>query len=161
MLKAVIRAPRSILRAIGQCFLIGALASSLSPAVAAASSVESAASHAYRLPSDRSKSGLSRIGGLDAGYAGQLHVSLTKSGACADIGSLSVVWPAGYRVRFHPTQLIDSAGNVVASDGQTVSAAGVIVGNASWPSASRCYGGGTLVAVHTPIEVSKRGLPFS
>jgi hypothetical protein len=34
------------------------------------------------------------------------------------------LWPAGYRVRFHPTELLSPNGNVVAHQNQKVSAGG-------------------------------------
>jgi hypothetical protein len=34
------------------------------------------------------------------------------------------LWPAGYRVRFHPTELLSPNGKVVAHEGQKVNAGG-------------------------------------
>jgi hypothetical protein len=63
-----------------------------------------------------------------AGFRGPFHASMRGGVACAWIGSegLPDLWPAGYRVRFHPTELIDPHGRVVARQGQVVSSAGGI-----------------------------------
>ena len=36
----------------------------------------------------------------------------------------SYSWPTGYRVRFNPTELLDPAGHVVATEGQVIKSAG-------------------------------------
>src|SRR5688572_18697902 len=43
---------------------------------------------------------------------GVFHAELTSEGACAWLGSgeTNYTWPAGYRVRFHPTVLLDPKG---------------------------------------------------
>lgn len=81
--------------------------------------------HDYRLPTDGWKPGDSA---LTAGLLGRFHATLTASGACAwmstpDQGTV-YLWPAGYRVRFHPTELVSPNGDVVAHQNQTVEAGG-------------------------------------
>jgi hypothetical protein len=39
-------------------------------------------------------------------------------------GREAVIWPAGYRARIHPLELVDAAGTVVARDGDRISVAG-------------------------------------
>lgn len=53
---------------------------------------------------------------------GNFEASLTKQGACAWLGPARyvTVWPAGYRVRFKPTELIAPDGRVAAKAGQYV-----------------------------------------
>lgn len=59
---------------------------------------------------------------------GPFHASVTDGKACAWLGSGdtegAVRWPAGYRVRFHPTVLLDPSGRVVAHEGDTISGGG-------------------------------------
>src|SRR3954469_18426801 len=63
---------------------------------------------------------------------GPFHAHMTARGACATIGKsdapVSYRWPSGYRVRFHPTQLLDAHGAVIAADGDQVKAAGGLTG---------------------------------
>jgi hypothetical protein len=55
-------------------------------------------------------------------WTGNFEASLTKQGACAWLGPAKyvTVWPAGYRVRFNPTELIEPDGQVAAKAGQYV-----------------------------------------
>jgi hypothetical protein len=61
---------------------------------------------------------------------GYFHATLLPNGvACAWLGGAQArptTWPAGWRVRFHPTQLINPAGKTIASEGQWVTAGGGI-----------------------------------
>jgi hypothetical protein len=116
------------------------------------------ATHEYSLPSDGWTT--NRVTSTSL-FGGTFHAGLTKSGAGAWIGPNAMLWPAGYHVRFNPTQLIDSRGRIVAKQGQRVSAGGELVGTASWPNASHCYAGGNLVAVTGSVFSGKRaGFPF-
>jgi len=51
---------------------------------------------------------------------------------CAWIASYDVLWPGGYRVRVHPTELIGPRGEVVSQQSEDVSIGGQLVGTASW-----------------------------
>jgi hypothetical protein len=75
------------------------------------------------LPSDGWKPGMAM---MLVGFRGPFHASMRGGVACAWIGSedLPDLWPAGFRVHFHPTELIDPQGHVVAREGQVVSSAG-------------------------------------
>jgi hypothetical protein len=133
------------------CSLGGVIAS-----VAAGASVvtSNARTHEYVLPTDGWK-----IGHPREGFGGYFHAALTKSGACAWIASYNVLWPAGYRVRFHPTELIGPRSEVVAVQGEDVSIGGQLVGTASWPQAFRCYKGGDLVAAQSLVLAGRRVFP--
>jgi hypothetical protein len=142
------------LRRLTACLLISLLGSVVSPLTADASVAgPNARTHAYGLPTDGWKTGHSR-----SGFGGPFHAALTKSGACAWIASDDVLWPTGYRVRFHPTELVGPSGEVVARQVEDVGIAGHLVGTASWPSASRCYKGGDLVAALSPVLAYPRGI---
>lgn len=67
-----------------------------------------------------------------ARISGAFHAALTADGACAWLGdgSADYLWPAGYRVRFHPTELLDRDGHVVARGGDLVDFGG------GWSAAS-------------------------
>lgn len=73
----------------------------------------------YPLPSDGWKAGEPEAGVI---LTGNFEASLTKQGACAWLGPAKyvTVWPAGYRVRFNPTELIAPDGRVVAKAGEYV-----------------------------------------
>jgi hypothetical protein len=73
----------------------------------------------FPLPSDGWKPGDPSLLALTGGT---FHAVLTTNGPCAWLGPdrRPFQWPAGYQVRFHPTELIDSSGRVVATEGQTV-----------------------------------------
>jgi len=55
---------------------------------------------------------------------GPLRVTVTSSGACAWIGVSPALFPAGYRVRLNPTEVLDPSGKVVATQGEVISSAG-------------------------------------
>lgn len=71
------------------------------------------------LPSDGWKPG---DGSLLALAFGPFHAVMTAEGPCAWLGATrsSFLWPAGYTVRFHPTELINAQGRVVATEGQKI-----------------------------------------
>jgi hypothetical protein len=94
---------------------------------------------------------------MEAISSAPFHATLTRSGACTPNGSVGYLWPAGYRVRFHPTVLLDPAGKVVAHQGQYITVGGGIVGTASWPSAARCYKDGSVFAIQSSIQVGRPG----
>ena len=82
----------------------------------------------YAVPSDGWKPG---DGAFLVGGDGSFFATLTPSGACAGWrsipagrGSINAAWPAGYRVRFHPTELVDATGNVVAHKGEAIGVGG-------------------------------------
>jgi hypothetical protein len=81
--------------------------------------------HEYQLPTDGWKPG---DGSLLMGIRGPFHAILTTSGACAWFGppnqGTDYLWPAGYQVRFNPTELIDPSGHVVARQGQMINGGG-------------------------------------
>jgi hypothetical protein len=110
-------------RAVVLMALLGTFVGPLIGGAAVASS--NARPHVYRLPSDGWRPGDAEMFAL---FQGQFHASRTSSGACASIvepgGRLSYLWPAGYRVRFHPTELLDPSGKVVARQGDEINTAG-------------------------------------
>jgi hypothetical protein len=59
-------------------------------------------------------------------FTGTFSARLTNSGACAWLGTrpAAFLWPPGYRVRFHPTELIDPKGRVVGVGGERLSSGG-------------------------------------
>ena len=78
----------------------------------------SPASKAMPLPSDGWRPGDPPMLALTAG---PFHAVMTAQGRCAWLGTAhqtTFLWPAGYEVRFHPVELIDVSGNVVATDGE-------------------------------------------
>jgi len=115
------------------------------------------ASRSYPLPSDGWRPGQ---GVLLAGSGWHFQATLSPSGACTSNDSVDYLWPSGYRVRFHPTELLDPKGRVVARQGQFMTVAGGIVGTASWPAAARCYKGGDVWEVQGPIQVGRRAFVF-
>ncbi|MGH7867759.1 MAG: hypothetical protein ACREP9_09060 [Candidatus Dormibacteraceae bacterium] len=58
--------------------------------------------------------------------SGKFHAIVNASGACAWIGSRSFnfLWPAGYRLRTDPVQLLAPDGTVVANNGDTLQVGG-------------------------------------
>ena len=134
---------------------ISALAICACPALGASAATSSQSSRSYALPSDGWKPGQAAMTALSSRPFG---ATVTSSGACTSTGSVEYLWPAGYRVRLHPTVLLDPAGKVVAQQGQYVSVGGGVVGTASWPSAARCYKGGQVWAIQGPIKVGRPGL---
>jgi hypothetical protein len=87
-----------------------------------------ARTHDYQLPTDGWKPG---DGAMTAAFFGQFHATLTTSGACAWMTTPNrgavYLWPAGYRVRFDPTELLSPEGKVVARQGQEVNAGGGVI----------------------------------
>jgi hypothetical protein len=63
---------------------------------------------------------------LTAITAGPFHARAVSQGACAWLGDSErpFVWPAGYRVLFNPTRLVDATGALVATDGEVLAAPG-------------------------------------
>lgn len=55
---------------------------------------------------------------------GAFHAVQSGGTACAWIGShrVATLWPKGWSVSFHPTELLDSDAKVVAQEGDTVTA---------------------------------------
>ena len=88
-----------------------------------------AARHLYPLPSSGWKPG---DPGFLVGSIGMFRAALSKSGACAWLqnpgsnqsGQVAYLWPAGYGVRFNPTELINGEGRVVAHAGERISVGG-------------------------------------
>jgi hypothetical protein len=77
----------------------------------------------YALPSNGWKPG---DGTRDAAFFGPFHAALIDGHACAWLGNIQepALWPAGWRVRFNPTELIDPDGHVFAREGDLLHAAG-------------------------------------
>jgi hypothetical protein len=144
-------------RIVGVVAFLGLVGNVAASAAGASVHERSASAHAYSLPSDGSRADRSRAASI---FGGTFHARLTESSACAWMGTNGVLWPAGYRIEFNPTRLVDSGGRVVAHQGQFVSAGGDIVGTASWPNASRCYIGENLVAVRGPVLTGKKAMQF-
>ena len=113
-------------------------------------------SHAreYSLPSDGWKTG---DGTFQVAFGGPFHAKLTSTGACAWIGAAhptggeNVLWPAHYMVRFHPTELVDPTGKVVAREGTYVLSSGAVVSKSDFPHQTRCIGHvNTVAALEDP-----------
>jgi hypothetical protein len=94
--------------------------------------------HAYALPSDGWKPGDMAMLALTSG---EFHAVLTPDGACAWLGSRggTDLWPAGYKVRFDPTRLLNAKGRVVAREGDVLQVGG---GFATAPTGTRCVAEG-------------------
>lgn len=90
----------------------------------------------FPLPSDGWKPGDPSLLALTGGV---FQAQMTTRGACAWLGTTrtSFLWPAGYTVRFHPTELIDPRGHVVAHEGQRLYAGGGS-GPTSGAAGTRC-----------------------
>jgi len=74
---------------------------------------------------------------LTALHVGRFHAFSTSQGACAWLGGQrAFLWPAGYRVRFNPTELIAPGGAVVGREGTLMFVGG---GVAAQKSTSRCW----------------------
>lgn len=88
----------------------------------------------YALPTDGWRPG---DNAMFAATSGEFHAGLTPDGACARLrsGDSAFLWPAGYRVRFDPTRLIDAKGRVVAKEGDVLGFGG---GYAPAPAGTRC-----------------------
>jgi hypothetical protein len=77
----------------------------------------------YALPSNGWKPG---DGTMDEAFFGPFHATLIDGQACAWLGNTQgpYLWPAGWRVRFNPTELIDPNGRVFATEGDLLHAGG-------------------------------------
>ena len=77
------------------------------------------AAKVYPLPSDGWKPGQPEGHVI---FTGNFDAVLTSQGACAWIGPPRTLmyWPAGYGVRFNPTELIGPHGEVMATKGEYV-----------------------------------------
>lgn len=135
--------------------VVGLLASVVVPLAGASSAASTQRTRSYSLPSDGWKPGQAAMGALTSA---PFQATLTQSGTCSSDGSIDYLWPAGYRVRFHPTVLLDPSGKVVAHQGQYVTVGGGVVGTASWPSAAHCYKEGQVWAIQGPVRVGRPGL---
>ncbi len=92
--------------------------------------------HSYRLPSNGWKPG---TGSMLSRGGGEFHAVLTPTGACAWLGSGPTTWPAGYRVRFNPTVLINPSGRVIAREGDLLEVGG---GYVDMATSTRCVTAG-------------------
>lgn len=136
------------------CLVIGLLASAAVPVSGVSAATPTEPTRSYPLPSDGWGPGR---GAMEAMSSSRFHATLTRSGACTSDGAISYLWPAGYRVRFHPTVLLDPRGKIVAHEGQYITVGGGIVGTASWPSAARCYKGGDVFAIQSSVQLGRPG----
>jgi hypothetical protein len=143
------------LRRLTAFLLIGVLSTVVCPLSGASAATSDQRTHSLLLPSDGWKPGRRA---MEAISSARFHATLTHSGPCTAAGLLGYLWPAGYRVRFHPTVLLDPTGRIVAHQGQYVTVGGGIVGTASWPSAAHCYKEGTVFAIQSPVQVGRPGL---
>ncbi len=121
------------LKRMTACLVICVLGSVVCPLAGASAAVSTQRTRDYPLPSDGWKPGEP---GFTALLFGRFYATHTASGACAWIGSPdhpeNYLWPAGYRVRFHPVELLDPTGKVVAHQGQEVNAGGGSGYSATW-----------------------------
>lgn len=106
----------------------------------------------YRLWSDGWRRGQNVPKALTAG---QFHAALTARGVCAWLGNPGKIqpyqWPSGWRVRFHPTVLLNDRGAIVADEGDTVLLGGSSEGVTL--KGSRCApAGGAVWAVAGSLE---------
>jgi hypothetical protein len=64
-----------------------------------------------------------------AGFIGAFHADRRDGIECAWLGDTGVayVWPAGYNVRSHPTELVNAKGHVIAREGEVLSFAGGVM----------------------------------
>lgn len=108
--------------AVAGLLLVGVLGAGCSSSAPSASST----AKTYPLPSDGWKTG---DGSLLAAFFGPFDAELTVAGACAWLGSHQkpVLWPAEYRVRFNPTELVGPDGQVLAKAGEVLHFAGGVV----------------------------------
>jgi hypothetical protein len=100
---------------------------------------------------------------VNAGIFGRFHATLTTSGACASMGihpSAVYLWPAGYRVRFHPTELLSPTGKLVAHQNEWVNAGGGLYSDRDAESLSlspslviprQCGIAETVVLIESPV----------
>ena len=143
------------IRILTAFFVVGVLVSLAHPLSDASAATSTHRTHSYSLPSDGWKPGQAA---MEAVSSGPFQATLSQSGTCTADASSDYLWPAGYRVRFHPTVLLDPSGRIVAHQGQYVTVGGGVVGTASWPSAARCYKGGQVWAIQGPVLVGRPGL---
>jgi hypothetical protein len=141
-------------RRLTALLVIGVLASVVCPLSGASAATLRQRTRSDPLPSDGWKPGQ---GAMEAISSAPFRAALTRSGTCTSDGLIDYLWPAGYRVRFHPTVLLDPTGKIVAHQGQYVTVGGGFVGTASWPSAARCYKGGNVFAIQSPVQVGRPG----
>ena len=142
-------------RRLTALLVIGVLGGVLCPLSGGSAATLNRSTRSYPLPSDGWKPGQ---GAMEAISSAPFHATLTRLGTCTSDGLIDYLWPAGYRVRFDPTVLLDPTGKIVAHQGQYVTVGGGAVGTASWPSAARCYKGGAVWAIQGPVQVGRPGL---
>jgi hypothetical protein len=89
------------------------------------------------LPSDGWKPGMVE---MLAAFGGPFHAAIRDGTACAWLGSgdVAFVWPAGYSVRFHPTELLNAKDRVIARSGQVVGFAGGVEPGSPADPGERC-----------------------
>jgi hypothetical protein len=78
----------------------------------------------FALPSNKWRPG---DGVLDVLYTGPFHATRRDGQVCAwigDEGPVAELWPAGWQVRFNPTELIAPDGTVFAHEGDVINAGG-------------------------------------
>jgi hypothetical protein len=104
----------------------------------------------YALPSNGWTPGAAT---MDAAFRGSFHAALVDGHACAWLGDTRApsLWPAGWRVRFNPTQLIEPNGHVFASEGDTLLASGGQIPSGS--AAAQCGGNTKSAASLTELEL--------
>jgi hypothetical protein len=143
------------LRRLTAFLVIGVLASVVCLLSGASAATSTQRTRSYELPSDGWRPGQAAMEALSSA---PFQATLTQSGTCSSEESIDYLWPTGYRVRFHPTVLLDPSGKVVAHQGQYRTVGGGFVGTASWPSAARCYKGGQVRAIQGAVNVGRPGL---
>jgi hypothetical protein len=112
---------RAWLTAASCLLLAGAAACDSSPTASQSAKYEPVPTSSWR-PGDPSLTALT-IGPLSAGmYRGRWCVWLGGRGSRRE----AVVWPAGFRARRHPLELVDSRGKVVARGGEHIKIGGGI-----------------------------------
>jgi hypothetical protein len=144
-----------LFRRMTALLVIGVVASVVCPLSGASAAALNQRTRSYPLPSDGWKPGQAA---MEAISSAPFHAKLTRSGTCTSNGLIDYLWPAGYRVRFHPTVLLDPTGEIVARQGQYVTVGGGFVGTASWPNAARCYKGGGVFAIQSPVQLGRPGV---
>ncbi len=104
----------------------------------------------YALPSNGWTPGAAT---MQAAFRGPFHAVLVDGHACAWLGNTQkpALWPAGWRVRFNPTQLIDPAGHVFAGEGDTLLASGGQIPPGA--AAAQCGGETKNAASLTELEL--------
>lgn len=134
------------LAVVGLLF-VGVLGAACGPPAPSASST----AKAYPLPSDGWKTG---DGSLLAAFFGPFDAGITASGACAWLGSHQepVLWPAGYRVRFNPTELIGPKGQVLAKAGEVLHFAGGVLPTGAEENRCGVPGAQTVLIMSPPLH---------